>query len=104
VSKLPDLYAVLQVDPRADKEIIDVAYRKLAAKYHPDVNPSPKAAQHMKQINAAYQVLRDPRLSQFYDRDRGGRKGTPLNPVCGVASQRCCISQEDGVPGFPRSW
>jgi curved DNA-binding protein CbpA len=62
-----DYYAVLQVDPRADPEIIDVAYRKLAAKYHPDVNPAPDSGRRMQQINAAYEVLSDPERRAAYD-------------------------------------
>jgi len=66
-----DYYAVLQVDPRAEPDVIHAAYRRLAAKYHPDVNPSPEAAQQMTEINAAYAVLKDPDQRAEYDRARG---------------------------------
>ena len=39
-----DPYKVLQIDPEADLEIIQVVYRRLARKYHPDVTPGPDAA------------------------------------------------------------
>jgi len=64
----PDYYAILQVHPRAEQDIIDAAYRRLAAKYHPDVNPSPDATARMQQINAAHSVLSDPARRAAYDR------------------------------------
>ncbi|MBI4283737.1 MAG: DnaJ domain-containing protein [Chloroflexi bacterium] len=76
---MPDFYAALQVDPKAEKEIIQAAYRKLAAKYHPDVNKSPEAGQQMKGINAAYEVLSDPERRAAYDRARSGRVSTPFH-------------------------
>jgi len=65
-----DLYRILQVDPAAEPEIIDVAYKKLALKYHPDVNKSPEAHQRMQEINGAYQILRDPLKRDRYDFER----------------------------------
>jgi curved DNA-binding protein CbpA len=65
-----DYYSILQVDPGAEKEVIDAAYRRLAAKYHPDVNPSADALERMKQMNAAYDVLSEPRKRAEYDRSR----------------------------------
>ncbi|MCL0047949.1 DnaJ domain-containing protein [Dehalococcoidia bacterium] len=74
----PDYYAVLQVHPQADREVIGAAYRRLAAKYHPDVNPSPDAADKMKQLNEAYEVLSDPARRAAYDRSRGITSGEDL--------------------------
>lgn len=76
---LPDFYAILQVNPKAEKEIIEAAYRKLAARYHPDVNRSPDAARQMKRINAAYEVLGDLHRRAAYDRNRNGRGRTPFH-------------------------
>jgi curved DNA-binding protein CbpA len=56
----PDPYKVLQVDPEAEDEVIQAAYRRLAQKYHPDVAPGPEAAARMAALNAAWEVLRDP--------------------------------------------
>ena len=61
-------YQVLQVDPQAEPEILEAAYRRLAKKYHPDVATSPDAGARMKEITAAYAVLRDPRQRAAYDR------------------------------------
>lgn len=67
---LDDTYKVLQVDPSAELEVIEAAYRRLARKYHPDVNRSPDAAERMKELNAAYNVLKDPARRAAYDRQR----------------------------------
>ena len=56
----PDPYKVLQVDPEAEDEVIQAAYRRLARKYHPDVSAGPEGAARMAAINAAWDVLRDP--------------------------------------------
>jgi len=65
---------VLQVDPSAEQEVVDVAYRRLARKYHPDVNKSPEAALRMRELAAAYDVLKDPLKRAEYDRQRGPRR------------------------------
>ena len=67
----PDYYGILQVHHKAEKEVIDAAYRQLAAKYHPDVSKAPDAMERMKQINAAYEMLSDPVKRVAYDAARG---------------------------------
>ena len=62
-----DLYEKLRVQPSATSEGIDNAYRHLAGIYHPDRDKSPEAAEAMRQINAAYEVLRDPISRAAYD-------------------------------------
>lgn len=66
----PDYYTILQVNPRAEPEVIQAAYRRLAAKYHPDVNPSPEAVERMKLLNVAYEVLSDPVKRREHDMSR----------------------------------
>jgi curved DNA-binding protein CbpA len=68
--ELPDLYKVLQVDPEAEDEVIQAAYRRLAQKYHPDVAPDEAAAARMTAINAAWAVLRDVTTRAAYDAER----------------------------------
>ncbi len=75
-----DYYALLQVDRRAEKEVIDAAYRRLAAKYHPDVNYAANATEKMKQLNAAYEVLSDPVRRAEYDASRTRRRRTSRAP------------------------
>lgn len=70
----PDLYQVLQVDPAADPQVVDTAFRRLARKYHPDFNSSPDATRAMQQLTAAYDVLRDPGRRAAYDRDLAARR------------------------------
>ena len=64
-----DYYAVLGVGRSAPEKEIKQAYRRLARKYHPDVNPGDKAAEaKFKEINEAYEVLSDPEKRKKYDR------------------------------------
>ncbi len=73
-----DFYKILQVDPAAETEVIAAAYKRLAQKYHPDINPSPDATRRMQEINAAYEVLSHPDRRSLYDRERLARS-TPLD-------------------------
>lgn len=65
-----DLYEILQVHPRADPEVIQAAYRRLAQKYHPDTSESSEAERKMKALNVAYEVLSNPKKRAEYDRQR----------------------------------
>jgi curved DNA-binding protein CbpA len=60
-------YKVLMLAESADQEIITVVYRKLAQRFHPDVDPSPEAARRMAEINEAYATLKDPAERTKYD-------------------------------------
>ncbi|MFN8483254.1 MAG: DnaJ C-terminal domain-containing protein [Anaerolineae bacterium] len=63
-----DYYKVLGVDRNADEKEIKRAYRRLARKHHPDVNPGDKAAEtQFKEINEAYEVLGDAEKRKKYD-------------------------------------
>ncbi len=61
------LYETLEVKESASADEIKKAYRKLARKYHPDVNKEAKAEDKFKEINAAYEVLSDSEKKQQYD-------------------------------------
>jgi curved DNA-binding protein len=64
-----DYYKTLGIDKQAAVEEIKKVYRKLARKYHPDVNPGDKSAEdHFKEISEAYQVLINPDARAKYDR------------------------------------
>jgi curved DNA-binding protein CbpA len=63
------LYRLLLVDPAADTDIIQTVYRRLAQRYHPDVATGPEAARRMKEINVAWDVLRDPDKRAAYDEE-----------------------------------
>ena len=63
-----DYYAILGIPKGADEKEIKAAYRKLARKYHPDVNPNdPEAENKFKEISEAYAVLSDPERRRGYD-------------------------------------
>ena len=77
-----DYYEVLGVDKNADDAAIKKAYRVLAKKYHPDMNPGDKnAEQKFKEASEAYAVLSDPEKRRQYDQYRhaADRKSTRLN-------------------------
>ncbi len=65
--KYKDYYEILGVNRDADASAIKSAYRKLARKYHPDVNKTKEAEEKFKDINEAYEVLSDKVKRQRYD-------------------------------------
>lgn len=69
-----DPYKVLRIDPEADDEIIQVVFRRLARRYHPDMTPGPEAAAKMVEINAAMEILGDPARRAAFDRERALRE------------------------------
>ncbi len=83
--KYRDYYAVLGVGKQADATAIKQAYRRLARKHHPDLNPGDReAADRFKEIGEAYEVLSDPERRRRYDqlgpdwaRQLGGSRARP---------------------------
>ena len=76
-----DYYAVLGVDRDATPEDIQRAYRTKARKTHPDVNKAPNAADEFKELNEAYEVLKDPEKRKRYDTlGAGWQPGQEFDP------------------------
>lgn len=70
MNPLNDLYVVLEVLRTASENDIKKAFRKLARRYHPDINPGDNAAEErFKRISEAYEILSDPLKRDFYDRN-----------------------------------
>ncbi len=79
-----DYYQTLGVSRTASQAEVQKAYRKLARKYHPDLNPDDKTAQdNFKKVQEAYDVLNDPQKREMYD-----RYGSAFESVGGAGPQR----------------
>jgi curved DNA-binding protein len=63
-----DFYSVLDIPRDAGQDDIQQAFRRLARRYHPDINKDPLAEERFKELNEAYGVLSDPRTRRRYDR------------------------------------
>jgi curved DNA-binding protein CbpA len=69
-------YKVLAVDPSADPDVIAAAYRTLSKKFHPDVNKAPEAEARMRELNRAYDMLKDPAQRRQVDADLARSAGS----------------------------
>lgn len=101
-----DYYEVLGVERNADKDTLKKAFRKLAQKYHPDVNSAPEAEVRFKEINEAYQVLSDDQKRAAYDRfGHEGLRGAGFEDFTGGFGDLSSIFEEffGGFGGATRS-
>ena len=69
---MKDYYKILQISPDAAPEVIQMAYKALAKKYHPDLNPdnAEQAQEQMKELNEAFEVLSNPEKRARYDAEQ----------------------------------
>jgi molecular chaperone DnaJ len=95
-----DYYEILGVKKSASAEDIRKAFRKLARKYHPDVNPGDKSAEEkFKSISEANEVLSDPKKRKIYD--QVGFYSDNIDPAAAEAYARGGATGAGGFGGFP---
>ena len=105
--KFIDYYKVLGINRDATQEEIKKAYRKLARKYHPDVNPNNKDAKvKFQEINEAYEVLSDPEKRKKYDKYGENWKNADAYEKAGFYQGNAGFKTEDfnGFEGFSYSY
>jgi len=96
-----DAYKMLQVDPEAEDEVIQAAYRRLAQKYHPDVTgPSPESARRMAAINNAWEMVRDPVRRRAYDRERQSAARTGARSAAAASPASATPAASPQKPGW----
>src|SRR5689334_23389329 len=95
-----DYYEILGVKKSASSEEIRKAFRKLARKYHPDVNPGDKSAEEkFKALSEANDVLSDPKKRKIYD--QLGFYSDNIDPAAAEAYARGGPTGAGGFGGFP---
>ncbi len=95
-----DYYEILGVDRGASAEAIRKAFRDLARRYHPDVSKEPDAAERFKEINEAYEVLKDEEKRKRYD-DLGNayHEGQEFSPPPGYEGMHFDFGDGRGTAG-----
>jgi curved DNA-binding protein len=98
--KYLDYYQVLGVKRDASQQEITSAYKKLARKYHPDLNKASGAEDKFKELNEAYEVLKDPKKRKRYDMlGANWKHGAPFEPPPGWGDVRFEFSGPGGGGG-----
>ena len=98
-----DYYEILGVKKSASADDIRKAFRKLARKYHPDVNPGDKSAEEkFKSISEANEVLSDPKKRKIYD--QVGFYSDNIDPAAAEAYARGGATGAGGFGGFPEGF
>src|SRR5271167_297771 len=108
---MKDPYEILGVQKTDTAHAIRAAYRKLAKKHHPDLNPGkPEAAERFKEISVAYELLSDAEKRARYDRgeiDASGNEVPPQRPFyrdfADAPGQRRALHTDRRLPGC-RQW
>jgi curved DNA-binding protein len=100
-----DYYSILEVSRDADPKELRKAFRRLARKHHPDVNPNdPQAEQRFKEISEAYTVLSDPEKRSLYDRFGNQWEQYQQAQAAGVSPEDFARQGRGAEPGGPRTY
>ena len=92
---IDDPYKVLGLSPDASDEDVKRAYRRLAKKYHPDLNPGDQeAARKMQEVNAAYEQIKNP--EKAYQQQGNGYGGGYYDPFGGYRQQQSYTGSQNG--------
>ncbi len=105
---MPDYYAILEVSPAATATEIRRSYRRLARLHHPDLNQQALDI-HIKRLNEAYEVLRDPLKRAAYDQQRTEEKRraaerAALRRKREQARRKPEMTWAEGIVGFVREF
>lgn len=95
-----DYYKILGISKQATADDIKKAYRRLARKYHPDINPSPESEDLFKDVNEAYEVLSDTAKRRQYDQFGQYYQQTGFRPGGGSPFSSPFSSEDFGFSGF----
>lgn len=95
----PDPYKILQVDPEAEDEVIQAAYRRLAQKYHPDLSIGQEAMDRMVAINAAWETIGDPKRRASFDLAKRTAQARAAAPPAGSRESSSHATSPRPEPG-----
>ena len=107
---MKNYYEILEVSPNASYEVIEKAYRTLAKKYHPDIQPRDKlywTEVNFKEITEAYDVLSNPTLRKDYDAklkyDTFNSQANNFDYFINCYSNYCCNSNVEQIDANDKS-
>ena len=98
-----NLYTILQIEPGVSQDTVEMAYRRLALRFHPDLNHSREATLIMQEINQAYDTLRSPQKRAVYDKSVPKPAAQPSRPRSSVPVRTAHPNTVRSTPGVERS-